>query len=191
MSSTDSLHVKIVVVGDGSVGKTCLLYSYSGQPFDAKHVPTIIDDYTTDITFAQKKVLLTLWDTAGQEEFDRIRVLSYPHTDLFLLCFSVVDDVSLQNIRDHWLTEIKHYSPKTPYILVGNKIDLRGKGKSGANRKEVSYEYGVETKATTLALAYFECSALSNTGVKAIFDFAVKHLVTAKIKPPRQHCVLF
>ena len=62
---------------------------------------------------------------AGQEDYDRLRPLSYPQTDVFLIAFSVERKYSLDNVRDKWFTEIKHYCPNTPWLLLGLKADLR------------------------------------------------------------------
>ena len=68
---------------------------------------------------------MALWDTAGQEDYDRLRPLSYPDTDVILMCFSVDSPDSLQNIPEKWVPEVKHFCPNVPIVLVGNKKDLR------------------------------------------------------------------
>ena len=72
-----------------------------------------------------KPINLGLWDTAGQEDYDRLRPLSYPQTDVFLICFSVVSPASYDNIKTKWHPEVSHHCPNTPAILVGLKMDLR------------------------------------------------------------------
>jgi Ras-related C3 botulinum toxin substrate 2 len=72
-----------------------------------------------------RPVNIALWDTAGQEDYDRMRPLSYPNTDVFLICFSVVRPVSYQNVKVKWYPEVRHYSPNAPIILVGLQEDLR------------------------------------------------------------------
>lgn len=94
------LAVKCVVVGDGAVGKTCLLVSYSQNAFPSEHVPTIFDNYQTNVLMDGKHVSLMLWDTAGQEDYDRLRPLSYPQTDVFLVCYSCDFASSFANVKE-------------------------------------------------------------------------------------------
>ena len=68
---------------------------------------------------------LALWDTAGQEDYDRLRPLSYPDTDVLLLCFAVDNPDSFENVADKWAVELHAFCPGAPIILVGTKTDLR------------------------------------------------------------------
>ncbi|RUS77922.1 hypothetical protein EGW08_014318 [Elysia chlorotica] len=93
------IKMKCVVVGDGAVGKTCLLTSFCENTFPEDYVPTIFDNTTVDVRVDNKDVTLGLWDTAGQEDYDRLRPLSYPGADVFLLCYAINNRASADNIK--------------------------------------------------------------------------------------------
>ncbi|CAG9772622.1 unnamed protein product [Ceutorhynchus assimilis] len=116
--------IKCVVVGDGAVGKTCMLFSYSSNSFPLDE-GAIFDNYLADVRVDGIPIILNLWDTAGQEDCDGLRPLSYPKTDVFLICFSLVRATSYDNVRTKWFTEVKNHCPNTPIILVGTQQDLR------------------------------------------------------------------
>jgi len=121
---------KIVVVGDGGCGKTCLLISYSQGYFPEKYVPTVFENYITyPIHQATGKVVeLALWDTAGQEEYDRLRPLSYPETDLLFVCFAIDCPNSLENVMDK-----VHLPPQTPESPKLTNIRNSGTRKSSTS----------------------------------------------------------
>ena len=76
--------------------------------------------------------------TAGQEDYDRLRPLSYPQTDVFLMCYSVNSRSSFDNVQNKWFPEIQHHCPGTPIVLVATKDDLRN------GNENVSYDQGVK-----------------------------------------------
>lgn len=257
-------NVKCVVVGDGTVGKTCMLFrfvcartcsavlprriahrltrhcvgyrrstlcfcSYTSNVFPEEHVPTIFDNYSATVMVEGKPVNLGLWDTAGQEDYDRLRPLSYPGTDCFLICYSVVrwvfsaaavadrslcsskfmhcclsascascstcSPTSYENIKTKWCPEIKHHASDVPLILVGTKCDLRDNEEwksrlRAAGKVPFSTEDGERLAAEVGAVKYVECSALTQKGLKQVFDEAIRTGLAKKEKeevvPPRK-----
>ncbi|CAF1533670.1 unnamed protein product [Adineta ricciae] len=172
-------NVKCVVVGDGAVGKTCLLMSYTTNAFPGEYIPTVFDNYSANIVVDNEPVNLGLWDTAGQEDYDRLRPLSYPQTDVFVICYSVVNPVSFENVRAKWSPEIKHNNPDTPIVLVGTKIDLLNDKqtiKTLLNRKlsPITTQKGASMAAEIGAVAYVECSALTQINLSRVFDIAIR-----------------
>ena len=89
-----------VAVGDGAVGKTCLLISYTTNCFPVDYIPTVFDNYACNLFVDNRAINLGLWDTAGQEDYDRLRPLSYPESDVILIVFSVDFPTSLANVQD-------------------------------------------------------------------------------------------
>ncbi|KAM7211831.1 ras domain containing protein [Rhypophila decipiens] len=179
---------KIVVVGDGGCGKTCLLISYSQGYFPEKYVPTVFENYITYPTHPPtgKTVELALWDTAGQEEYDRLRPLSYPETDLIFVCFAIDCPNSLENVMDKWYPEVLHFCPYTPLILVGLKSDLRYKKTCIDMLKTqgltpVTTEQGIAV-ANKMGAQYMECSSKEMKGVEEIFEQAILTVVAGDRK---------
>ncbi|KAL5015350.1 hypothetical protein ScPMuIL_009620 [Solemya velum] len=187
--------IKCVVVGDGAVGKTCLLISYTTNKFPSEYVPTVFDNYAVTVMIGGEPYTLGLFDTAGQEDYDRLRPLSYPQTDVFLVCFSVVSPSSFENVKEKWVPEITHHCQKTPFLLVGTQVDLRDDAttieKLAKNRqKPISFEQGEKLAKELKAVKYVECSALTQKGLKNVFDEAI----LAALEPPepkkKKGCVL-
>ncbi|KAI0205561.1 GTP-binding protein rho4 [Astrocystis sublimbata] len=183
MTEAPAYSKKIVVVGDGGCGKTCLLISYSQGYFPEKYVPTVFENYITYPTHQQsgKTVELALWDTAGQEEYDRLRPLSYPETDLIFVCFAIDCPNSLDNVLDKWYPEVLHFCPYTPLILVGLKSDLRHKKTCVEMLKTqgltpVTTEQGMAV-AKRMDAQYMECSSKEMVGVDEIFENAIQTVV--------------
>jgi len=197
-------NVKCVVVGDGAVGKTSLLISYTENRFPVDYVPTVFDNFTTGVEVDGKLINFALWDTAGQEEYSRLRALSYPETDVFLLCFSVVSPASFDNIKTKWYPEINHHCPGAKCILVGTKIDLRedkATVESMKNEKLPSFDMGKRLAQEIGAECYLECSALTQNGLKKVFEEAIRCVIgrpgpspggkTTPTASNRKRCLLF
>eukprot|EP01115_Flamella_aegyptia_P002220 TRINITY_DN135_c0_g3_i1.p1 TRINITY_DN135_c0_g3~~TRINITY_DN135_c0_g3_i1.p1 ORF type:complete len:209 (+),score=67.23 TRINITY_DN135_c0_g3_i1:23-628(+) len=173
-------NVKCVVVGDGAVGKTSLLISYTENRFPVDYVPTVFDNFTTGVEVDGKLINFALWDTAGQEEYSRLRALSYPETDVFLLCFSVVSPSSFDNIKSKWHPEINHHCPEAKTMLVGTKIDLREDKEtleSLKGEKLPTLEMGEGLASQIGAQMYLECSALTQEGLKTVFEEAIRTVI--------------
>ena len=184
---------KIVVVGDGICGKTCLCTVFIKGSFPETYVPTVFENSHTEINIDNKIIDLQIWDTAGQDDYERIRPIAYHETDVILLCFSVDNPGSLQNIKDKWLPEVRHYSPKSIMILVGNKSDLRKdeytiQELDRLNLKPVSKTQGHRFAEQINAYCYIENSALLNSGVQELFETAVRASMLSEGKKEKDGC---
>ncbi|CAG2123091.1 unnamed protein product, partial [Medioppia subpectinata] len=158
--------------------KTCLLISFTTDSFPGEYVPTVFDNYSSLVTCDGQAVSLGLWDTAGQEDYDRLRPLSYPQTDVFLVCFSVVSPSSLENVTVKWVPEIRHHCADVPIVLIGTKSDLREDRETIASlascgQSVVRREQALKTAHKIKAVKYMECSALTQRGLKHVFEEAV------------------
>eukprot|EP01120_Amphizonella_sp_Union-15-10_P006392 TRINITY_DN2038_c0_g1_i5.p1 TRINITY_DN2038_c0_g1~~TRINITY_DN2038_c0_g1_i5.p1 ORF type:complete len:208 (-),score=25.63 TRINITY_DN2038_c0_g1_i5:52-633(-) len=187
--------IKLVVVGDGAVGKTCLLIAYANNKFPEDYVPTVFDNYVVNISAGEQTIELGLWDTAGQEEYDRLRPLSYANANIFLVCFSVVNPVSYENVSSKWYPELMHFCPEIPYLLVGTKTDLRNdqgtidKLKASGSAPILSPK-GEELAKKIKAHKYMECSAKTEDNLKTVFDEAIKTVLFQAGKKKRSGCTL-
>lgn len=174
--------LKITAVGDGMVGKTCMLITYTTQRFPKEYVPTVFDNYADNITVDGQDFNMTLWDTAGQEDYERLRPLSYPNTDCFLLCYSVGSRSSFENIVSKWCPEIRHHCPNIPIVLVATKTDLRDE-----DCETITTAEGKKLKRKIKAARLVECSALKGEGLNEIFIEAVR-CVVKKSPARRRQC---
>lgn len=196
MSTESALQMKLVVVGDGAVGKSCMLLSYATNKLPDKYQPTIFDNYVVSLSAGGRTLELALWDTAGQEDFDRLRPLSYGNTDVFLLCFSVTEPVSFTNVTEKWLPELRHFCPDTPIILVGTKSDLRWDQDALETLKRrgqspVTQEQAEACARKIRAVRYVECSAMTGHNLKLTFDEAVKAvLLGSKRDRKKKKCLV-
>ncbi|XP_046343899.1 ras-like GTP-binding protein rhoA [Haliotis rufescens] len=185
---------KLVIVGDGECGKTCLLYRFAKDEFDEKiYIPTVFEVDVTTVHHNNSEVELVLYDTAGQEDYDRLRPFSYPDTDIVLICFSVNNPDSLENVSYNWAPEIRHFCGNVPVLLVGTKHDLRAettdkdsvdstKSKSKSKSAFTTVQQGEEMAYRIGAVAYIECSAKLNEGVTEVFTRAVAEAMKKKKK---------
>ncbi|KAL5189506.1 Rac-like GTP-binding protein RAC1 [Glycine soja] len=202
-----SRFIKCVTVGDGAVGKTCLLISYTSNTFPTDYVPTVFDNFSANVVVDGSTVNLALWDTAGQEDYNRLRPLSYRGADVFILAFSLISKASYENIAKKWIPELRHYAPGVPIILVGTKLDLREDKQFFMDHPgavPITTAQGEELRKLIGAPAYIECSSKTQQNVKAVFDAAIKVVLqppkqkkkkrkaqkACSIFNPRKHCML-
>ncbi|KAJ8101358.1 small GTPase superfamily [Lipomyces tetrasporus] len=202
-SSKRPISRKIVILGDGACGKTSLLNVFTRGYFPQVYEPTVFENYVHDIFVDGTAVQLSLWDTAGQEEFDRLRSLSYNDTHTIMLCFSIDSRDSLENVQTRWVGEIADHCEGVKLVLVALKCDLRstvsddadGNGFGDGRRSYISYDEGLQVAQKIGALRYLECSAKKNRGVNECFTEAARCALSAKPKgakddPPESGCTI-
>ena len=184
---------KLIIVGD-ACGKTCLLTVYSKDVFPSVYVPRVFESYVADVEVDEKQVELAFWDTAGGTDYDRLRPLSYPDTDVIVMCFSIGSPDSLENISEKWTPEMKQFCPNVPIILVGNKKDLRNDNNtihelSKMKQEPVKIEDGKAMAEKISAFSYLECSAKTKDGVREVFETATRAALQVR-KKKKGKCVL-
>merc|ERR1712167_341749 len=154
--------IKLLLIGDSGVGKSCLLCRYSDDVFNSNFITTIgIDFKIRTIELDGKKIKLQIWDTAGQERFRTITQAYYRGAMGILLVYDVTDDKSFSNIRT-WMRNIEqHANEQVVKILLGNKCDM-------PDKKMVAYEKGSDL-AKEFTIQFFETSAKTNVNVEEAF----------------------
>ncbi|MEQ2269540.1 hypothetical protein XENORESO_005889 [Xenotaenia resolanae] len=186
--STPERKVNCVLVGDGAVGKSSLIISYTTNGYPTEYVPTAFDNFTVMVVVDGKPVTLQLCDTAGQkwgpvdgsvnDELERLRPLYYKNADAFLLCYSVVRPCSFHNLNNKWIPEIRQLCPSVPLVLVGTQLDLREDVQvlihlAQNQQRPVTTEEGQRLALELGAAGFAECSALTQKNLKDTFDAAI------------------
>ena len=183
---------KAVFIGADQCGKTSAISRFTTQMFSPIYVPTTFADHLAKAGSLQE-IEMTIIDTAGQDQYDRLRPLSYPEANVIVVCFSigcrrslneVLDKVSHSNsnaskppLANHskWLPEYQNFAPSLPLVLLGLKSDLRPdtfvlEKPRKRRRSLVSHNHGLSVAKAAGAVAYAECSAQSGYGVREAFD---------------------
>ncbi|CAL8321666.1 unnamed protein product [Lota lota] len=179
-----SEELKIVIVGDGGCGKTSLLMVYAKGDFPEKYAPSVFEKYVTTITHGGKNIRLNLYDTAGQDDYDRLRPLSYQEANLIMVCYDVTNPTSFENVLVKWHPELKHFCKDIPVILIGCKTDLR-KDKErirklkAVDQTPITYTQGEEVRQQMNAELYLECSAKHQENVEHVFQETTKNALEA------------
>lgn len=168
---------------------------YTTHVFVRLTLSQVFDNYAVTVMIGEDPYTLGLFDTAGmqidnpclkdplsdhcvslgQEDYDRLRPLSYPQTDVFLVCFSVTSPASFENVKEKWMPEVQHHCPGVPCLIVGTQVDLRDEPAvleklARQKQKPISAEMGERLARDLGAVKYVECSALTQKGLKNVFD---------------------
>jgi len=187
-SATYDFLIKLLLIGDSGVGKSCLLLRFSDDSFTPSFITTIgIDFKIKTIELDGKRIKLQIWDTAGQERFRTITTAYYRGAMGILLIYDTTDEQSFQNIRN-WIRNIEqHAADNVDKILVGNKCDMvSDKVVETSRGKALAEEYGIE---------FFETSAKTNVNVVEGFTCIAKSIKkrlmdTSGPEPPRNDKVV-
>ena len=158
------LVLKVVVAGDGAVGKTSLIRRYCEGKFEHTRIQTIgVDFQTQTVKLPQQTVKLSIWDMAGQERFAVVRAGFYRGSRAAALVYDVTEPQSLKDL-ERWREELLGAIQEQPFLVIGNKIDLG---------RTVSVEEG-KAFADSIHAPYVETSALTGEGVPALFETLAK-----------------
>ena len=174
----------LVIIGDGSCGKTSLLCHFILGYFPSRSVPAVFENFTTDCRVDGRPVQLTLCDTPGQEDNEALRLLTYVQSHVVIIGFSLDSPVSLANVRHKWVEEVKEQCLGAPIILVGLKKDLREDINNGEEMCKKSQNFVTPIEGAAMAKLcgaskYLECSSLTGEGVDGVFEAATRAVLLA------------
>jgi len=176
-SSSYDFLIKLLMIGDSGVGKSCLLLRFSDDSFTTSFITTIgIDFKIKTIELEGKRIKLQIWDTAGQERFRTITTAYYRGAMGILLVYDVTDEQSFLNIRN-WIRNIEqHAADSVNKILIGNKCDMTEEKKiDSARGQALANEYGIN---------FFETSAKSDINVTEAFMSIARDIKTRLMDDP-------
>lgn len=187
-SSSKNTLLKVVILGDGGVGKSCLMNRFVSNHFDEHSFHTIgVEFLNKDVEIGGETYTLQIWDTAGQERFKTLRTPFYRGSDICLLTYAIDDRTSFRNLS-MWKNEFLYYADikedtKFPFIVIGNKSDIR------SNEREVS-RVEMETWCYENSIACcIETSARNASNVQEAFHLAVQHWLRMEKCAEKDACI--
>lgn len=157
--------VHCTVVGDGFVGKSCLVQKIAGGKFHQEYVATLKDRYSTNLSLNGDSFEMNITDIAGEHE----DLFSLEAPDIYIVCFSLVDKDSLDSVEEFWIPEIQSLDQSVPIVLVGTQLDMR----KPFDSRHITSEQGQKVAKRLGADYYVECSAKENSGIRETFQKAV------------------
>ncbi|ELP94375.1 Rho GTPase, putative [Entamoeba invadens IP1] len=164
--SKNAIPIKIVLIGDGAVGKTSICLSYINQYNSKKdlYIPTVFDSEKINKSFGDQNFEITFYDTAGADEYDKLRRLSFINATVFFVCYSADSKTSFEDVKQKWLKEANWFVQNSLIVLVETKVDLRFEKSENIIRRSnfVKDDEGVLLAKQIGALGYFQTSAENN-----------------------------
>lgn len=182
-NSTNSYNFKVVLLGEGCVGKTSLVLRYVEDKFNAKHITTLQASFLNKkINVDGKAVRISIWDTAGQEKFHALGPIYYRSSNGAILVYDITDEDSFQKVKN-WIKELKKMlGADIVLVIVGNKIDLQ-------KDRHVSQETA-ESYAESVGATHYETSAKANVGVEEVFLGLTQLMIVASdLKRPQENAI--
>ncbi|WAR19657.1 CDC42-like protein [Mya arenaria] len=171
----DKTNVNVVpctLVGDGMVGKTSMALAFvNREPPDQEYVATVFDDYAGSVSVHGEAYTVSIFDSAGQHDYESVRAFSYRDSEVIVVCYSVLEKDSLLNVKDVWVPEARQLTKrKKAIVLIGCQTDMREEG----NTDHVTTSVGNDLAKDIGADAFLECSSTSMSSISEVFQTVVK-----------------
>ena len=173
-SKSEPREIKVVAVGDAP--KVPFLMVLDDKPFPDRYVPTILENYTREVTMNNVTYRINAWDTAGQYEFDKLRPLTYACANVILLVFDLSFKATFSNLREKWISEVTHYCKDVKILVIGINLDLRQVGNPNHVTDQEAEQFVQEFKFAT----YIPCSARTGEGIDKIWPAVITAFETKK-----------
>ncbi len=150
-----------------------MVMSYKVNKLLGDYVPTAYDIYAVETQFNGRNLCINIMGLSGGDGYAKMRAIAYRGTQVFIMCFSLTNRASFENVRTMWRPELGAIAPRAPIVLVGTKADLKSKGEAVSGKGEAVSDGEARAMASQIgAFAYEECSTLTQQGLRAVFDAA-------------------
>ena len=187
---------KLLAVGSRGSGTTELLHIFSNadryDPATCMYIPPVFENYVVEVKVDVHEFELALWDF--HPDYERLRPLHYPDTEVVLMCFSTKFRDSFEDVAERWVPEVKFYCPNIPILLVGNHTkrieDDFCDVVISEIKTEVGTEEGRELARKIGAVDYMECCAKNNEGVKEVFQAAARSAWYGARSKKKRRCIV-
>lgn len=170
MSTPQPCDAIALFVGDGTVGKTCLISIVKGDPFPTDYLPTVLDNYVVEYKSDKRQYKIQVSDTSGQMDYQSLRKVAYTNAInqcknvVVFICFALDSKTSFNNVGSVWLPEVKEYCKDASIVLVGTKVDARIEN----SPDHISTEVGSNFARIHCINKYIETSAKKGINVDQI-----------------------
>ena len=164
---SDGLPIKVVLLGETAVGKSCLIARFISDTFITNHITTMAGSFSSKNVFydkANKKIQYEIWDTAGQEKYRAVNKMFYQDASVIILVLDITRRDTFEAIKNYWYPELRDNAPKDViYAIAANKCDLY-------EYEEIKDEE-LKEYALSINAIYKHTSALQNSGINDLFDY--------------------
>lgn len=167
------LIIKILIVGDPGVGKSNFIYRYTKEKFSNTNLSSVgFESNTKEIKITDRKIIVQLWDSAGQEKFKSITKNLFNRVQGIIIVYDITNKKSFLNVPN-WIKLIQETTNNMiPYTLAGNKCDLK-------NEREVEEEEGTKLSQEN-KIDFMETSAKHDINIMECINNFVKNIVNSE-----------